>query len=71
MHRITWLVWGLVLGFVAAHFANRTRAGREVFSKIDRAAREFTSAVARGYHSREAEFAAASESADSAVHGRS
>lgn len=71
MHRIAWLIWGAVLGFVAAHFVNRSRAGREAFAKIDRVAREFTSAVARGYHDREAEFASTTEAVNSSPHERS
>lgn len=56
MYRIFWLIVGVVLGFVAAHFASRTPTGQRVFAQIDRGAKEFTEAVARGYRSREAEF---------------
>jgi hypothetical protein len=56
MSRIFWLILGAAVGFVAAHFASRTSTGQRVFTQIDRGAKEFTEAVARGYRSREAEF---------------
>lgn len=67
MHRIAWLVFGLVFGFVLAHFANRTAPGQRLFNTIDRGAREFSSAVAQGYHSREAEFASTIDDVESAI----
>jgi hypothetical protein len=67
MHRIVWLLVGLVFGFVLAHFANRTPSGQRLLSTIDRGAREFKSAVAQGYHSREAEFASTIHDVESAI----
>ncbi|GAA4155411.1 hypothetical protein GCM10022286_04340 [Gryllotalpicola daejeonensis] len=49
------LVFGVVLGFVAAHQFNRTEQGQRFFSDLDAKAREFGAAVADGYHAREAE----------------
>lgn len=57
MYRIVWLIFGIVAGFIAAHFLSRTPTGQRISNQIDRGTREFTDAVARGYRSREAEFA--------------
>lgn len=67
MNKIFWLVVGVGLGFVAAHFANRTPAGQRFFAQIDRGTREFTDAVARGYRSREAEFASTIDDVEQAI----
>ena len=56
MSRFFWFVTGIALGFVGAHYANRTEPGQRFLGRIDRGAREFGEAVARGYRSREAEF---------------
>jgi hypothetical protein len=49
------LVFGVALGFAAAHQFNRTEQGQRFFSGLDAKAREFGAAVADGYHAREAE----------------
>lgn len=60
MNKLTWFIAGIAVGFAGAHFAHRTSAGRRVFDSIDRGAREFGDAVAKGYRTREAEFLDAS-----------
>ena len=67
MHRIAWLLFGLLFGFVLAHFANRTPSGQRLMNTLDRGAREFTNAVAKGYHSREAEFASTLDDVENAI----
>ena len=55
MKNALWLVIGIGTGFLAAHQLNRTAGGRAVFAELDARMREFTAAVASGYHSRDAE----------------
>lgn len=66
MDRVFWFLAGIVLGFVGAHYANRTDAGKRIFSNIDRGAKEFGDAVVKGYRAREAQFDHA-DSAESTV----
>lgn len=56
MERALWLLAGIGLGFIAAHYANRTEMGNRLFTNIDRGAKEFGEAVVQGYRSREAQF---------------
>jgi hypothetical protein len=50
MSKLRWLVTGVVLGFVAAHFVNRTTEGRRFFERLNRGVNEFSRAFDRGYH---------------------
>mgnify|MGYP001766992630 CR=1 FL=1 len=59
MRRLSWLIVGVALGFVAAHFVNQTPEGRRFFERVNRGAREFGDAVAAGYHEVEEEFSEA------------
>ncbi len=59
MRRLTWLIAGIALGFVAAHFVNQTPEGRRFFDRVGRGAREFSDAVAAGYREVEEEFSEA------------
>lgn len=61
MRKLTWLIFGVALGFVAAHFVNQNPEGRRFFERVNQGAREFSDAVVSGY--REAE-AAASDATD-------
>ncbi len=56
MRRLSWLIAGVALGFVAAHFVNQTPEGRRFFDRVNRGAREFGGAVAEGYRVAEEEF---------------
>ncbi|MBO1902872.1 YtxH domain-containing protein [Leucobacter weissii] len=56
MRRLSWLVVGAALGFVAAHFVNQTPEGRRFFERVGRGAREFGDAIAEGYREAEEEF---------------
>ena len=56
MRRLSWLVVGVALGFVAAHFVNQTPGGRRFFDQVNRGAREFGDALAEGYRVAEEEF---------------
>lgn len=49
MRRIKWLLGGVLLGFVAAHFVNASPEGRRFFERISQGAREFNEAVQEGY----------------------
>lgn len=50
MRKLFWLLVGVGLGFVAAHFVNQTPEGRRFFERLNQGAREFSDAVASGYH---------------------
>jgi len=56
MRRLSWLIVGVALGFVAAHFVNQTPEGRRFFDRVNRGAREFGDAIADGYREAEEEF---------------
>ena len=49
------LAIGTALGFSVAHRVNQTPAGREFFTGLDSRLKQFQTAVADGYRSREAE----------------
>lgn len=49
MQKLKWLISGVALGFVAAHFVNQTPEGRRFFDRIGQASREFGDAVVNGY----------------------
>lgn len=59
MRKFTWLLAGVVLGFVGAHFVNQTPGGRRFFEQVNRGAKEFSDAVAEGYRVAEEEFSEA------------
>ena len=56
MRRLSWLVVGVALGFVGAHFVNQTPGGRRFFDQVNRGVHEFGDAVAEGYRVAEEEF---------------
>ncbi|WP_217132060.1 hypothetical protein [Leucobacter chinensis] len=49
MRKLTWLITGVGIGFVAAHFVNQTPEGRKFFDRIGQGAREFNDAMQDGY----------------------
>lgn len=49
MRKITWLIAGVGLGFIAAHFVNSTPEGKRFFDRVNQGAREFNDAVQDGY----------------------
>ncbi|MDA3145903.1 hypothetical protein JSO19_00740 [Leucobacter sp. UCMA 4100] len=49
MRKLTWLITGVGIGFVAAHFVNQTPEGRKFFDRIGQGAREFNGAMQDGY----------------------
>ena len=59
MRRLSWLVVGVALGFVGAHFVNQTPGGRRFFDQVNRGAREFGDALALGSHESEEQFSEA------------
>ena len=50
MRKLMLLLTGVGLGFVLAHFVNQTPEGRRFFERLGQGAREFSDAVASGYH---------------------
>jgi hypothetical protein len=55
---ILWFTAGIAAGFVVAHQVNQTKQGRDFFSTVDAKARAFGTAIAEGYHARDAELRA-------------
>jgi hypothetical protein len=49
---------GIAAGFVVAHQVNQTKQGRDFFSTVDAKSRAFGTAIAEGYHARDAELRA-------------
>ncbi|MBL3698080.1 hypothetical protein [Leucobacter luti] len=49
MRKLMLLLFGVVLGFIAAHFINRTPEGRQFFDRVNRGVDEFGRAFASGY----------------------
>jgi hypothetical protein len=67
MKNLLLLVFGVGIGFIAAHQINKTPEGRRFFADVDSVAREFTGAVVDGYRSREAELKAAVAEAEETI----
>jgi hypothetical protein len=59
MKNVLWLVAGVGVGFVAAHYIARTPAGKRFFDDVNARAHDFGDAVVDGYKQREAELRAA------------
>ncbi|MBP1325118.1 hypothetical protein JOF28_000350 [Leucobacter exalbidus] len=53
MRKLLWLLNGVVLGFIAAHFVNQTPEGRRFFDRVGRGLEEFGRAFSNGYHEAE------------------
>lgn len=49
MGKLFWLVTGVALGFVGAHFVNQTPEGRRFFARVNRGVNEFSRAFTAGY----------------------
>lgn len=67
MKNFLWLVVGVVVGFVVAHEANKTREGKRFFADLDAKAREFGEAISDGYRQREAELRSALGDAEDTI----
>lgn len=55
MHRLGWLITGVALGFVAAHFVNQNPEGRRFFDRVNRQLDELGRAFVAGYHDADSE----------------
>ncbi|WP_449282571.1 hypothetical protein [Leucobacter sp.] len=55
MRRLLWLLSGVAVGFVAAHFVNQTPEGRRFFARVNRGVEEFNRAFSTGYREAEGE----------------
>ena len=55
MGKLLALLWGVVIGFIAAHFVNQTPEGRRFFGRVNRGMEEFSRAFRTGYQEAEAE----------------
>lgn len=56
MRKLSWLIVGVALGFIGAHFVNQTPGGRRFFEQVNRGMHEFGDAVVAGYRVAEEEF---------------
>ena len=55
MRKLMLLVFGVAVGFVAAHFVNQSPGGRRFFERVNRGTEELTSAFTSGYYAAERE----------------
>ena len=55
MRKLMLLVFGVAIGFVAAHFVNQSPSGRRFFERVNQGTEELTSAFSSGYHAAERE----------------
>ncbi len=67
MKNVLWLIVGVGVGFVAAHYVSRTPQGKALFDDIDAKAREFGEAVVDGYRGRVAELQATVAEAEDVI----
>ncbi|MBK0418171.1 hypothetical protein JD276_03900 [Leucobacter sp. CSA1] len=67
MRKLFWLLFGVVLGFVAAHFVNQSPEGRRFFERVNRGTREFGDALAAGYRAAESAGEEALDEVESAL----
>ncbi|MEO7006956.1 MAG: hypothetical protein ABI275_08220 [Terrimesophilobacter sp.] len=58
MKNVVLLLFGVGIGFVAAHQFNKTAQGSEFFETVGEKAREFNSGFIEGYRDRDDELAA-------------
>ena len=70
MGKLFWLVTGVVLGFVGAHFVNQTPEGRRFFARVNRGMDEFGRAFAAGYREVDADDEADAEALGAALRER-
>ncbi len=52
---VFWALFGVVAGFIAAHFVNQSPKGRAFFQETDARVRDFVTAFNEGYSERDAE----------------
>ena len=52
MKNVVLLMFGVGIGFVAAHQFNKTSQGKDFFETVAEKAREFNTAVVEGYRAR-------------------
>ncbi|MGW9021469.1 hypothetical protein ACWGOE_08320 [Leucobacter chromiiresistens] len=55
MGKLFWLITGVALGFVGAHFVNQTTEGRRFFARVNRGMDELGRAFASGYREGDAD----------------
>lgn len=55
MRKLSLIVFGIVVGFVAAHFVNQNPSGRRFFERVNRGTEEVAKAFASGYRAAERE----------------
>jgi hypothetical protein len=67
MHRILWLIGGVIVGAFAAHLYSKTDSGSQFFTEFDSKTKEFRDAVSEGYKARESELRAAVANVEDAI----
>ncbi|RFA12714.1 hypothetical protein B7R21_10285 [Subtercola boreus] len=67
MKKVLWFAAGITVGVVAAHQLNQTAQGKRFFAELDAKIKDFSEALADGYHERENELRSAIGDAGDAV----
>ena len=57
MKKLSWFVFGVLGGFVAAHFVNKNPNGAEALAELDARIGEFTDRIGEAYRAEEARLA--------------
>lgn len=57
MKNLSWFVFGVLGGFIAAHFVNKNPNGAEVLAELDARIGEFTDRIGEAYRAEEARLA--------------
>lgn len=70
MGKLFWLITGVALGFVGAHFVNQTTEGRRFFARVNRGMDELGRAFASGYREGDADEDADAEALSAAIRER-
>jgi len=71
MKKLFWLIIGIGVGFIAAHFVARNPQGKQFFDDVDSKAHQFVAAIVDGYRDREAELSGTPADADGSSAGGS
>lgn len=65
MARFVWFGFGVAAGFVVAHEVSKTESGKKFFATVDTKAKEFGSAVSKGFQDRDSQLRSALDQAKS------
>lgn len=69
MKKLSWFMFGVIAGFAAAHFVNKTPSGAEALAELDARIGEFTDRIGEAYRAEEARLTRGAESESDADSG--